>query len=179
MQFMGVQSSPSIRPKVFSFSTSQITIRRGESMNRKTLIFLLVLALAVALSAKDKKAKGSTEDQIKQLEMDRAAAVVKGDTSMVDKHTADNASFINAQGKMMSKSETVDAIKNGQIKLTSNDLSDINVRMYGNTAVVTGHGHPKGTVMGNAVDNDVLYTRVYVKEKGECKSVAFQQTMVK
>ena len=150
-------------------------------MNRKTLVFLLVLALAMALSAKDKdkKAKGSTEDQIKQLEMDRSAAVVKGDTSMVEKHTADNASFINAQGKMMSKSETMDAIKNGQIKLTSNDLSDIDVRMYGNTAVVTGHGHPKGTVMGNAVDNDVLYTRVYVKEKGEWKSVAFQQTMVK
>ena len=38
------------------------------------------------------------------------------------------------------------AIKSGSIKLTSNELSDVKVRLYGNTAIVTGRSHAKGSI---------------------------------
>ncbi len=42
----------------------------------------------------------------------------------------------------------VNAFKTGQTKLTSNELSDMKVRVYGNTAVITGKADVAGTMAG-------------------------------
>jgi ketosteroid isomerase-like protein len=79
---------------------------------------------------------------------------------------------------MSGKSQMVDAFKSGQTKLTTDELSDMKVRVYGNTAVLTGKATVKGMVAGKDVDGQVLFTRVYVKKGGSWQSVAFQQTRV-
>ena len=78
------------------------------------------------------------EDELKKLETDRAAAVVKGDVATLEKQTSDDYTLINAYGQMSGKSQMVDAFKSGKTKLTSDELSDMKVRVYGNTAVITG-----------------------------------------
>jgi ketosteroid isomerase-like protein len=120
----------------------------------------------------------SVEDQIKKIENDRAAAVVKGDVATLEGLTADDYIFINVAGQSSGKAQTMNAIKNGDIKLTSNELSDLNVRVYGNTAVVTGKSNAKGTIMGQPVKGPVMFSRVYVKKNGKWQSVAFQQTPI-
>ena len=69
-------------------------------------------------------------------------------------------------------------LKSGDIKLTANDVSDLKVRLYGNTAVVTGRADVKGTIGGKDATGALLFTRVYVKKDGRWESVAFQQTPV-
>ena len=118
------------------------------------------------------------QDQIKKLEMDRAAAVVAGDVATLDKLTADDFTFIHPDGQMTGKAQTMDAIKAGQIKLTSNTVSDLKVRMYGDVAVVTGKADLEGTAFGQNVTGQVMFTRVYVKKDGRWQSVAYQQTAV-
>jgi ketosteroid isomerase-like protein len=120
----------------------------------------------------------NVQKQIKQLETDRAAAVVKGDVATLDKETSDDYTFINANGQMSDKSQTLNSIKTGETKLTADDLSDLNVRVYGDTAVVTGKAEVKGTVRGQPAPGPILFTRVYVKKYGRWQSVAFQQTKV-
>lgn len=118
------------------------------------------------------------EEQIKKMETERAAAVVKGDADTLAKMTSDDYMLINVNGQMSDKAKTMEAIKSGQIKLSQDDLSDLKVRVYGNAAVVTGKADIKGTIAGKDASGQILFTRVYVKKGGKWLSVAFQQTKV-
>ena len=118
------------------------------------------------------------QDQLKKLEMDRAAAVVKGDVEALEKSTADDYSLINVNGQMSDKSQMISNFKSGQTKLTSDVVSDMKVRVYGDTAVVTGKADIKGTLGGKDATGQIRFTRVYVKKDGRWQSVAFQQTRI-
>src|SRR5437870_7886307 len=87
-------------------------------------------------------------------------------------------SSTNVYGRMSDKSQMVDAFKNGQSKLAFDELSDMKVRLYGNTAVITGKADVKGTLGGKDITGQMMFTRVYVKKGGHWQSVAFQQTLV-
>jgi ketosteroid isomerase-like protein len=118
------------------------------------------------------------EEQIKKMEKDRAAAVVKGDVAALEGTTADDYLFVNAYGQVSDKAATLNGIKSGNIKLTANEISDLKVRIYGDTAVVTGKASTKGTIGGREVKGPMMFTRVYVKKGGKWQSVAFQQTPI-
>lgn len=146
-------------------------------MQQKGTCFAAVGAVCVVAMLGLAWAAG-VEDEIKNLEKERAAAVVKADTATLERVTADDYVLINANGQMMDKQQTMEAIKTGQIKIASNDLSDLKVRVYGNTAVVTGKSTVKGTLSGTDINGPVLFTRVYVRKNGHWQAVAFQQTRV-
>ena len=140
-----------------------------------------VLVLAAAFSAVTLLGSARAEDvqeQLKKLETDRSAAVVKGDVETLEKQTSEDYTLINMNGQMSDKSQMVNAFKTGQTKLTSDDLSDLKVRVYGNTAVITGKADVKGTLGGNDATGQIMFTRVYVKKGGRWQTVAFQQTRI-
>ncbi len=133
---------------------------------------LVLAALIGSARAQD------VREQLKKLETDRAAAVVKGDVATLDKQTSDDYVLISMTGRMADKAQMLDGFKSGQSKLTSNDLSDLKVRVYGDAAVVTGKADVKGTLGGQDATGQVLFTRVYVKKGGHWQSVSLQQTRV-
>jgi ketosteroid isomerase-like protein len=139
------------------------------------------LVLAAAFSSVTLLGSAWAEDvqeQLKKLETDRAAAVVKGDVATLEQQTSDDYSLINMNGQMSGKAQMVTAFKTGQTKLTSDEVSDMKVRVYGDTAVITGKADIKGTLGGKDVAGQIMFTRVYVKKGGQWQSVAFQQTRV-
>jgi ketosteroid isomerase-like protein len=146
-------------------------------MNRASGRFLVgsILSLTILLGL---SLAASVEEELKKLETDRAAAAVKADVATMEKHTADDYTFINMYGRMSDKSQMIDAFKSGQTKLTSDELSDMKVRVYGNTAVLTGKADMSGSLSGKDVHGQVMFTRVWVKKGGTWQSVAFQQTLV-
>lgn len=143
-------------------------------MNNKRFASLSALFVLVALAIS--AMAQNTEEQLKKYETDRAAAVVKGDVDTVEKGTADDYTFINANGQQMDKSQLVNAMKTGGLKLTADDISDMRVRVYGDTAVITGKSNVKGTIGGKDASGLQLFTRVVVKKDGRWQSIALQQT---
>ena len=146
-------------------------------MNRSStaFVFASVLALATLLGL---AWAANVEEELKKLETDRAAAAVKGDVATLEKQTSDDYTFINLYGQMSDKSQMVDNFRTGRTKLTSNEVSDMKVRVYGNTAVITGKADVAGTMAGKDTKGQIMFTRVYVKKGGSWQSVAFQQTLV-
>ena len=139
------------------------------------------LVLAAAFSSVTLLGSAWAEDvqeQLKKLETDRSAAIVKGDVATLEKQTSDDYSLINMNGQMSDKSQMVNAFKTGQSKLTSDELSDMKVRVSGSTAVITGKADVKGMLGGKDATGQIMFTRVYVKKGGQWQSVAFQQTRV-
>ena len=120
----------------------------------------------------------SDEGQLKKFETVRADAVVKGDIATVEKGTADDYTFANVYGQVMGKTQLLNALKSGDIKLTSDDVSDMKVRVYGNTAVITGKAATKGTIGGKDASGQNTFTRVLVKKGGTWQTVALQQTRI-
>jgi ketosteroid isomerase-like protein len=125
-----------------------------------------------------KSTSASVEDQLKKMEKDRADAVIRVDIATLEGLTSDDYTLINANGQFLDRAQTMNAIKSGDIKITANEVSDLKVRVYGNTAVVTGRSDAKGTMGGRDIKGPVRFTRVYVKKSGHWQSVAFQQTPV-
>jgi ketosteroid isomerase-like protein len=148
-------------------------------MNRKirtaafTVASLLVLATLCSVAAAQ-----SVEDQIKKLETERAAAVVRGDTAFLDKETSDEYILTGINGQVSDKAQMLAGFKSGANKLTVDDLSDIKVHVYGDAAVVTGKAEVKGLMGGRDVSGQARFTRVYAKKAGHWQSVALQQTRI-
>ena len=144
-------------------------------MNRRFAVFAIA-SLFVLGTLCGSAAAQEVADQIKKMETDRAAAVVKGDWAKLEKETSDDYTLININGQMSNKSQMVEGFKSGQNKLTADDLSDMTVRVYDNVAVVTGKMDVKGTMGGKDVTGQGMFTRVYLKKGGHWQAVALQQT---
>jgi len=146
-------------------------------MNRKFAAFAVASLFVIAVLCSSVAAQ-SVEDQIKKMETARAAAVVKGDMDLLDKETSDDYTLINMNGQMSDKAQMIGAFKSGQSKLTVDEISDMKVRVYGDTAVVTGKVTVKGMMGGKDATGQAMFTRVYVKKGGHWQSVALQQTRI-
>jgi hypothetical protein len=79
----------------------------------------------------------NVEEELKKLQTDVAT---------LEKQTSDDYTFINLYGQMSDKSQMVNNFKTGRTQLTSNEVSDMKVRVYGNTAVITGKADVAGTM---------------------------------
>lgn len=148
-------------------------------MKRILLLTIAVIALSCLLIAQAKTQKNSNvADEIKKLEQQRNEAILKGDTATLDKLTSDDYTNTTAQGKVEKKAEIMDGFKSGKIKFDARELSDLDVRVYGNTAVVTGEVNQKATNNGVDTSGQSRFTRVYVKQNGRWVSVANQATPI-
>ena len=149
-------------------------------MKRKTTTLALVVCTALCLSssaiAQGKKSSGGAEDQIKALINQSREAMLKGDSSYLEKNAAEDYSRVGPDGKRVSKTDWVNAIKSGDVKMQSIETSDVKVRVYGNAAVATYAADVKGTNKGRDLSGHIEVTRVFVKQGGKWQEVAFHST---
>lgn len=149
------------------------------------LAFLSTAATCLALppeknpkSAPPAQAGGGVQDEIKKLEQERNQAIVRNDAAALDRMSSADYTVINLRGELLNKTQIVNGFKSGAIKFDSRELSDLNVRVYGNTAVVTGRVTQKAMENGKDTSGEHRFTRVLVKEKGSWVSVAVQTTTI-
>jgi ketosteroid isomerase-like protein len=120
----------------------------------------------------------ATAEEIKKLEHDRIQEGVRKDIAYVEAATADDYVQIDWDGKVLDKTATLARIKSNSIQLQSNTLDEISVRVYGDSAVVTGLATRRGVMDGKNISTGIRYTRVYIKRDGRWQVVQFQQTRV-
>src|SRR5258708_39287361 len=110
-------------------------------------LFVVAVMLSSCLVGQAQKASDSnlsTEEQIKALEEERNRAILSGDASALDRMTADDYTFITLRGELRTKSEILKGFQSGSFKYESRGISDLSVRVYGDTAVVVGRSIQKG-----------------------------------
>jgi len=72
----------------------------------------------------------------------------------------------------------VHGIKDGTTKFDSFVVSDVLVRVYGETAVVTFHGDIHGSRAGKDMSGQFREVRVFVKRDGAWRAVMAQRTRI-
>jgi ketosteroid isomerase-like protein len=120
----------------------------------------------------------SAHKEIEGLELDWRQAQLTNNVSEVDRLLADDYLGISANGTLETKADELARRRNGSLHITHLDLSDIKVRIYGDTAVVTS----KADLVGKNGDRDISgrfrYTRVYSNRDGQWRIVSFEASRI-
>lgn len=156
-------------------------------MSRHSM-FALLAAVGVAALAQDPqtgaggevtRADGS-EQELKALEFQLNEAIVKADLDFFDRVFADDFTHTNHMGTFRTKAQWLANHKLGEKSpYTSFNTEDLAIRVYGDTAVVTGRSLPKGTnSKGEAITGQFRFLRVWVKRQGRWQVVAFEGTRI-
>jgi ketosteroid isomerase-like protein len=112
--------------------------------------------------------------QIEALETEWCNAEIHNNVNEMDHLLADDYIGISANGTVATKAQELAQRKAGTVRIESLTLSDLKVRVYGDTAVVTSKAELTGTNGQSDISGNYRYTRVYNKRLGKWKIVSFE-----
>jgi uncharacterized protein (TIGR02246 family) len=139
-------------------------------MKRTILILTMVMTLSGFVFGQSK-----AEQEIRQTLGAIADALVKNDTAMLANHYAESYTITNAQGETTGRAARLELIKN--TKRESFSYGDVNIRVFGNTAVVIAS--PTFTAIdanGQKMNVKDRATITMVKNGGRWQIVAVQSS---
>jgi ketosteroid isomerase-like protein len=145
------------------------------------LLMIAVPAITFSQVTKDETKKtppGKTEVEQNLIKLDRDLldAMIRKDMSMADRVEVADHVFINPGGGVEVKGQQVGP---GPV-INTVDTSEAVVRVYGDTAVLTGKAMVKGGFTnGPDISGPYRYMRVFVKQQGEWRLVATTVTPIK
>ena len=113
-----------------------------------------------------------------QLERDWTQASLKKDVDTLNKIMADDWVNIDFQGKTVTKAQTIANLKSGLPATQAAGLGEMKVRIFGDSAIVTGSDTGKSASKGKEVIEKYLWTDVFVRRDGRWQAVASQSTKV-
>ena len=119
----------------------------------------------------------TTIREIVDMERQAREASLHRDPDFSQRTLADDYVAITPLGQVTTKQDTVSARKSGQLRYDSIDVSDMVVRLYGDTAVVTARAEVKGHQLGEDFSGPYRYTRVWVRRAGHWQAVSYQATV--
>lgn len=139
--------------------------------------FALLLAIAPCSASQSQAAPGSTaEDSVRAIEAARGQALLRADTAALSRMVADEFVEVSRLGTLRSKAANLRDIYSGDLKLISVKYDSLQVRIYGQVAVLQGIADNEGTFRGMPFSGRIRYTRVFVRRDGRWQAVAMQQT---
>jgi ketosteroid isomerase-like protein len=114
----------------------------------------------------------SAEEEIRHVEIEWGEAFERKDVATLDRLMADEYFLTDPLGNVRSKAETLAAIQRNEVLFQSTSSDGVNVRVTGDTAVVTGRSTFRGRYKGWSMAGQYQYTDVLVKRSGSWKAVA-------
>ncbi len=155
--------------------------------HNSVLLLMLLLAFSSALQAKGTRpqtnATGPRDEEtvreIVDLERQAKEAAIHRDATFSERTLAEDYVAISPLGQVIGKAETVAARKTAQLRYDSIEITDMVVRLYGNTAVVTARADVKGKELGEEFSGPYRFTRVWVRRSGRWLTVSYQATVTR
>ena len=159
-------------------------------MNRTRALALTLVMTATSLASAQtpeskqpstpgtKAADVGVEQTLMKLERDTLAALLKKDSAAFGRIFSDDAVLITPDGSPQTKAQLLADLKSGDLAIATSDISDMKVRAFGDTAVVTYVTIDKGTYKGQDISGRYRWTDVFVRRAGAWQIVAGQGTRI-
>ena len=155
-------------------------------INSFSLLLLCVLAASPAFAAQHvaihpipgfNSSDQQTVREIVDMERQTKEATLHRDAEFPMRTLADDYVAITPLGQVTTKQEALSARRSGQLRYESMNITDMVVRLYGDTAVVTARADVKGHKLGEDFSGPYRYTRVWVRRNGHWQTVSYQATV--
>jgi len=152
-------------------------------MNRIILIVILVAAsssMGLAQSSKHETANlgKRKEASVRKFIDNFAAAFSQNDVQTLEQATSADYSFVAPNGEIQDRVKRYAPIRSGDLKYTSVKYTDVTVRLYGSTAVVTATVDVNSRLNGNDFSGKFRSTLTLVLVKGLWMLVASQANKI-
>ncbi len=115
--------------------------------------------------------------EIVDMERQAREASLRRDADFPQRSLAEDYVAITPLGQVTTKRDTLSARRSGQLRYDTIDVTDMVVRVYGDTAVVTARADVKGHQLGEDFSGPYRYTRVWVRRTGHWQAVSYQATV--
>jgi uncharacterized protein (TIGR02246 family) len=141
---------------------------------------LVVMSAIVALCLVGEGA-GETDDikSVRELEARVNKAVLEGDVATFERLFAADFTHTSHDGRFRTRAEWMKGRVQGKSSYKSYDIEDVQIRDYGQTAVVTCLVRPSWIDSdGSMANGRFRLLRIWVKRDGRWQVVAFQSTRV-
>jgi ketosteroid isomerase-like protein len=110
---------------------------------------------------------------VRELDRQRFEAQIKKDTARLNQLLADDLIYTHSSAVVETKPEFVANVANGKWDYRQANLSNVQVRVMGQTAIITGRGDLVMANNGQPQNVNLLFTNVYVKRKGQWRMVSW------
>ena len=145
-------------------------------MRKTFVIAVLVFTVASIALGQEQRAqrapKRSVDQVIRQVDHERIQAQIGADAVALKRIYADDFIGIGPSGTVRTKAQVIADFASGDLKFQSITTDDVQVRVYGSTAVETGRSTMIGQDKGKAVPRDNRFTRVWIKQRGRWRLVS-------
>jgi len=136
---------------------------------------ILAIAILLALAGPALQAQGPAAEQaVRQAEDRRIKAMIDDDLATLEAILADDLTYGHSNGVVDTKASYLETLRSGKTKYVAFDRAPSVVRVYGETAIVTGTATV--SLRGQAAPFTLRYTLAYVMRGGQWRMVAWQST---
>ena len=136
------------------------------------IIFLLVLFLPFAVKSSAQNDEQKMQVMMKMLSLKNS--LLSRDSVTLSSVLADDVTYGHTSGLIQTKQQLINDVTSGVQSYKSIEPSNINVRIYDNTAIVTMNSHANLVFNGKPLDMNIFITLVWIKENGDWKLEARQ-----
>jgi uncharacterized protein (TIGR02246 family) len=144
----------------------------------KPLLFIAVVVITAASNGVGQEPSASGNDTtnvvevIRKVDNERIQAQIHADATALDRIYAADFIGVGPSGTVRTKPQVISDFTSGSLKFQSITTDEVQVRVYGDTAVETGLSTMIGQDKGKTVPRDTRFTRVWVKQQGQWRLVA-------
>jgi ketosteroid isomerase-like protein len=146
-----------------------------EGEMKRTVVLILAGALAGQMARA--QAPGPVEQELMKLAQTALDATLKKDRAALERFYAEDYAYTHTNGVVLSKVQEIAQATSGESKWTSDVASDLNVRVFGDAAIVTGLEILKGTAKDYA-PGPRRFSDLWVKRNGRWQQLGGQSTIV-
>lgn len=138
------------------------------------LVVLTLLAFSQVSVFAAQVAKG--EQDLRKLDDQRIAALIQNDFPKLEEIMSDDFTYTHSSGQVQTKAEFLGDFKSGKRAFKSLQQEDVQVRFYGNAALVTGRCTLTGSNGGKDFVLPMRFTEIYANNNGKWQWILWQST---
>jgi ketosteroid isomerase-like protein len=155
--------------------------REGRPRSKKRVactVWLIVISLVGFLLPRILFADDDPAREVQQIEEHRINSLLHNDIASLERVLSEELTYAHSTGKVEHKGEFLSMLASGKLRYKDFRCSDLQIRVYGNAAVVTGKADIRVEFEGREHHELLRYTAVYVRTEGSWQMVAWQSTKI-
>lgn len=138
------------------------------------LLALLLAAFSVVQTSPGTTDSGNGDQQeLERLEAEWNAAHLRGDGNALERIFADDLVVVVPGMRVLTKADSLEIFASGRMTFARYETSETALRVYDDTAIVTGRLRRTRVVGGTTADDDWRFTKVCVRRASRWQVVSF------
>jgi len=140
----------------------------------KIVCAILLLILAKMLCTAQASAQDKDADELLRLEKVWNEAHINNNADALDRLWGDDLTVTVPRMQVLTKADSLTFLRSGRMKFQRYETTDVKVRVYEDSAVVTGRLFRTRTIGETEISDDWRFTKTYIRISGKWQVVAWQ-----